>query len=32
MGLSEEVDPEDVVNMKVSQIEKKSGEIMSNTE
>ena len=32
LGLSEEVDPEDVVNMKVSQIEKKSGEIMSNTE
>jgi len=32
LGLSEEVDPEDVENMKVSQIEKKSGEIMSTTE
>lgn len=32
LGLQEEVDPEDVVNMKVSQVEKKTNEIMSTTE
>ncbi len=32
LGLLEEVDPEDVVNMKVSQIEKKTNEILSTTE
>lgn len=32
LGLLEEVDPEDVVNMKVSQIETKSNEILSTTE
>ena len=32
LGLLEEVDPEDVENMKVSQIEKKTNEILSTTE
>ena len=32
LGLLEEVDPEDVANMKVSQIEKKTNEILSTTE
>ena len=32
LGLLEEVDPADAVNMKVSQIENKSGEILSTTE
>lgn len=32
LGLLEEVDPEDAVDMKVSQIENKSGEILSTTE
>ena len=32
LGLLEEVDPEDVVNMKVSQIETKTNEILSTTE
>lgn len=32
LGLQEDVDPEDVVNMKVSQVEKKTNEIMSTTE
>lgn len=32
LGLLEDVDPEDAANMKVSQIEKKSNEILSTTE
>ena len=32
LGLQEDVDPEDVKNMKVSQVEKKTNEIMSTTE
>ena len=32
LGLLEDVDPEDAANMKVSQIENKSGEILSTTE
>ena len=32
LGLQEEVDPEDVSKMKVSQVEKKTNEIMSTTE
>ncbi len=32
LGLLEDVDPEDAVNMKVSQIENKNGEILSTTE
>ena len=32
LGLQEEVDPEDVKDMKVSQVEKKTNEIMSTTE
>ena len=32
LGLLDDVDPGDAVNMKVSQIENKSGEILSTTE
>ena len=32
LGLQEDVDPEDVKDMKVSQVEKKTNEIMSTTE
>ena len=32
LGLLEKVNPEDVVNMKVSQIEYKTNEILSTTE
>ena len=32
LGLLEAVDPKDAVNMKVSQIEKKTNEILSTTE
>lgn len=32
LGLQEDVDPEDIANMKVSQVEKKTNEIMSTTE